>query len=208
MTPSTSDVTASKREGEVTIQLPDLVVQKIVPDGSDGFMFGYERNILIGLMNLIQAETVIEIGVQRGQCARLLLDHVSSIRTYWGIDVEAGHKTTLPQQQAEVAERPGELVIGDPRFHLVLKPYGSMSITVGALPMCDAIIIDGDHSAVAVRYDTLLAEASVRPGGLILWHDYAPQLWHNDVNDFIDSLRASGRDIRHIPDTWLAMEIV
>lgn len=190
------------------IRLPDLVVQRIVPDGSDGFMFGYERNILIGLMNLIQAETVIEIGVQRGQCARLLLDHVSSISAYWGIDVQAGYKTTLPSQQPEVPERPGELVLNDPRFHLILMPQGSTSIEVGTLPRSDAIIIDGDHSTEAVRHDTLLAEASVRKGGLILWHDYAPQLWHNDVNDFIDSLRVGGRDIRHIPDTWLAMEVV
>ena len=190
------------------INMPDLVVPGIVADGVDGFMFGYERNLLIGLLNLVKAERVIEIGVQRGQCARLMLDHVPSIKLYLGIDVEPGYRTTLPVQQAEVPDRPGELVLGDSRFHLMIKPNGSLSLCPGELPACDVMLIDGDHSAAAVRHDTALADASVRSGGLILWHDYAPALWSNGVNDVIDGMRAAGRDIRHIPDTWFAMEIV
>ena len=190
------------------INMPDLVVPGIVADGVDGFMFGYERNLLIGLLNLVKAERVIEIGVQRGQCARLMLDHVPSIKLYLGIDVEPGHKTTLPVQQAEVPDRAGELVLGDSRFHLLIRPQGSLSLRRGELPVCDVMLIDGDHSAAAVRHDTWLADASVRSGGLILWHDYAPTLWSNDVNIVIDEMRAAGRDIRHIPDTWFAMEIV
>ena len=190
------------------IQLPNLVIPSIAPAGSDGFMFGYERNVLIGLMRLISAETVIEIGVQRGQCARLLLDHVSSIKEYWGVDVDAGYRTVLPVQQTEIPAKPGELVLEDKRFNLLTKPNGSLSLRPGELPACDAILIDGDHRAGAVRHDTQLADASVRSGGLILWHDYAPPLFSNDVNAVIDAMLADGRDIRHIPDTWLAMEIV
>ena len=191
----------------LSIHLPNLVVPRIAPPGSDGFMQGYERNIIIALMNLIKAERVVEIGVQRGQCARLLLDHVPTITLYWGIDVAPGHRTSLAVQQSEVPAKPGELALSDPRFRLFLGQHGSRSIPEGYIETCDAMIIDGDHSTDGVAHDTMLAESAVRPGGLILWHDYAPPLFKNDVNDFIDGLRAGGRDIRHIPDTWLALEI-
>ena len=38
----------------------------------------------------------------------------------------------------------------------------------------DTALIDGGHAAEVVRSDTLNALRLVRPGGLIMWHDYCP----------------------------------
>lgn len=184
--------------------LPD--VQRIIPDGLDKYMWGYERNVLIALLNWLKAETVVEIGVQSGHCAIALLKNVPSIRQYIGIDVEPGYKTGLPSQQSEIPDRPGELVLQHGYFNLMTRPRGSLDLSECDLPTCDAMLIDGDHSECAVRQDSDLATHVVRPGGLILWHDYWPP-WQNDVVKVLNELHRMGRNIRHIPNTWLAMEV-
>jgi predicted O-methyltransferase YrrM len=39
----------------------------------------------------------------------------------------------------------------------------------------DYIFIDADHSYEAVRNDTLKAFEMLKPGGMVIWHDYAPK---------------------------------
>lgn len=170
-------------------------------------MSHYEREVLIGLLRSINAQTVIEIGVQCGLCARHLLNRVLSIRAYYGVDVGLGYRTGLWSQQSELPnERAGELVRDDPRFNLIVRPRGSQDLAPADLPTCDAVIIDGDHSAACVAHDTRLATDRVRPRGLIIWHDYWPP-FANDVVRFLDNLREKGRDIRWITNTWLASEL-
>jgi predicted O-methyltransferase YrrM len=177
-----------------------------VPDGNDGFMAHYERAVLVGLLRSIGAESVVEIGVQRGLGARELLNKCPGICAYYGVDVEAGYQTGLSVQQSELPnERAGELVRDDPRFHLIVRPNGSLDLSPDDLPECDAMIIDGDHSRTAVRHDTFLARVRVRAGGLIIWHDYATE-FANEVVNFLDALAQNGGDIRQIANTWLALE--
>jgi predicted O-methyltransferase YrrM len=41
---------------------------------------------------------------------------------------------------------------------------------------CDLIFVDGSHAASYVRSDTEKALRMLRPGGLLLWHDYSPHV--------------------------------
>jgi hypothetical protein len=41
---------------------------------------------------------------------------------------------------------------------------------------CDLIFVDGSHAASYVRSDTDKALRMLRPGGLLLWHDYSPHV--------------------------------
>ena len=38
----------------------------------------------------------------------------------------------------------------------------------------DSVLVDGGHSTAVVASDSLLAARLVRPGGLVLWHDFCP----------------------------------
>jgi hypothetical protein len=51
----------------------------------------------------------------------------------------------------------------------------------------------------------MLARALVRPGGIIVWHDYH-DLGNVDVKDVLDELHRAGDAIYHIENTWLAFE--
>jgi predicted O-methyltransferase YrrM len=186
--------------------ISDIAVSMVLP-GNDSFMSHHERAVLVGLLRSLRADTVVEIGVQRGLGAREFLNKCLGIRAYYGIDVEAGYRTGLWSQQSELPnERAGELVRDDPRFHLIVRPRGSLDLAPADLPICDVAIIDGDHSAACLTHDTRLASDRVRPGGLIVWHDYWPP-FDNDVVKFLDGLREKGRDIRWITNTWLALEL-
>jgi predicted O-methyltransferase YrrM len=182
----------------------DLDLPALSKADDDRFMTEYERRVLVALLYWIKAKTVIEIGVQRGHCARVLLDHVPTIRWYLGIDVEPGYKTGLSVQQTEVPDVAGDLVLQERRFRLKKLRHGSFDLT--ELPSCDVVLIDGDHGASAVSHDSHLAFKCVRPGGLILWHDYWPP-FANDVVVTLEKFRGAGRDIQHIADTWLAIEV-
>jgi hypothetical protein len=40
---------------------------------------------------------------------------------------------------------------------------------------CDVVFVDGSHAYSYVTSDSAKALAMVRPGGLVLWHDYSPE---------------------------------
>jgi predicted O-methyltransferase YrrM len=88
---------------------------------------------------------------------------------------------------------------------LVLRPRGSLDLTLQDLPPADAVFIDGDHGCLAVEHDSALARALVRPGGIIVYHDYH-ELGTVDVKPVLDLLHRGGRNIEHVEGTWLAFE--
>ncbi len=107
-------------------------------------------------------------------------------------------------QRAEVPQIAGELVIGDPRFKLLLRPTGSHELVSSDLSPCDAVFIDGDHSRKGVLNDTELALQVIRPGGIVMWHDYH-DLGTVDVRDVLHEIQKEFPDmpLRHVPGTWI-----
>ena len=58
------------------------------------------------------------------------------------------------------------------------------------LGQCDLVFIDGSHAYSYVASDTAKALRMVRPGGLVLWHDYVDP-WHTQgVFRFLNELSA------------------
>jgi len=200
---------------------PNLPLIRVVPTEHPGIrpqnylMTPKERGILITLLNDLKAETVVEIGINEGLCAEIMLRAVPTIRRYVGVDVEQGYVTSLGSQQKEIPEVPGKYAFPHGYFEVIVRPRGSFDLTPEDLPICDVMLIDGDHGREAVTWDTKLAMARVRPGGLILWHDYYLEeqiadtaVFTNNVPDVTAVLNEwflAGRDIRHIEDTWLAI---
>jgi predicted O-methyltransferase YrrM len=161
-----------------------------------------ETAIVIDLVRSVDARVMIEIGCQKGITAKNILKHAPSIEHYIGIDVEPDYVPTLRGQASEVPEVAGIEAGDDPRFELVIRPRGSLDLTPLDLEPCEAMFIDGDHSEAVVTHDSLFARRLVRPGGIIVWHDYRnPAV---EVTAALDKLHERGWPIDHVENTWLA----
>jgi predicted O-methyltransferase YrrM len=179
------------------------------------FMNPGEEEALIALVASVQpfCGRVVEIGVNVGRTAKAILANVPGVSRYLGVDVKPGYVPACPVQRGEIPERPGELVAGDKRFELILRPRGSLDLAPADLlgmggtgyAWVDAMFIDGDHGAAAVCHDTRLAHACVRPGGIVIWHDYH-DLGTVDVRAVLDDLFFCGARLQHVENTWLVFE--
>jgi predicted O-methyltransferase YrrM len=169
------------------------------------YMNDGELDLLVGLFAGVTPKAVLEFGVNTGITARAILENISGIEHYQGIDLEPGGITTLPGQWAEVSRNPGQLALPDKRFELILRPHGSFDLRPKNLISADAIFIDGDHSYGAVMHDTRLAYDLIREGGIIVWHDYLnPTV---EVTQALNDLMTrEGHRIYHIEGTWLAYQ--
>jgi predicted O-methyltransferase YrrM len=162
-----------------------------------------ELEILAALVRSIDAHDMLEIGCRDGRTAKLMLHNVPTLRRYQGIDVEPGYRPQHSHQLSEMPKIPGLYANNDPRFELILRPRGSLDLTANDLPPCDIAYIDGDHGHIAVNHDSNLAFKVVRPGGLIVWHDYN-NATTVDVKKIIDFYASCGKLITLIEGTWLA----
>ena len=158
-----------------------------------------EQEVLLGLLDQVaDLEVMVEIGVNMGITAKAILRHFPAIQRYVGIDVASGYQFELPAQASEFTTMPGALVRSDPRFALVLRGEGKLPAS------CDAIFIDGDHGYQSVTRDSHWAAEIVRPGGMIVWHDYGNATV--EVTRALDELHDEGREIWHVEGTWIAFE--
>jgi len=165
-----------------------------------------EIEILITMLRQVRPRRMAEFGVNEGRTARLILDNVPGIIEYLGFDVDRDYTPGKAFQRFEIPDEPGRYARDDPRFRLSVTPKGTRDLTSRRLGKLDAVFIDGDHSRETVEHDTRLAYAAVRPGGLIVWHDYH-DLGTVDVRDVLHDLAALGHAIRSVEGTWLAYEI-
>jgi predicted O-methyltransferase YrrM len=161
-----------------------------------------ETGLLVTLVNSVQPEVMIEIGCQEGRTAKIVLDNVPSLRKYIGIDIPSDRAPTLACQRGEVPRSAGVYASGDPRFFVLVCESGSLGLEPADLEACDAVFIDGDHSENAVARDSVLARSLVRPGGIIIAHDYGNDAV--EVSQALDRLDDQGWPWRHIEGTWLA----
>lgn len=162
-----------------------------------------EVETLAELYRANRVQTAIEIGVNEGRTADLLLHNVPTLKRYIGIDVRPGYKFTNPVQRNECPTHPGRLAVHDKRFELRVTRSGSLGMTADDLPPVDAIFVDGDHSAHAVLHDAALAAAIVNHAGIIVFHDYH-DLGKVDVRDVLDPLSAF-MPMWRIEGTWFAV---
>lgn len=168
------------------------------------FMNPGELETLIALIRSVNAKAVLEFGINVGRTAQAILEYCPTVESYEGVDVPMGYVTEKPVQRGEVPEVVGELVKDDPRVSLIVRPTGSHELVPQDLAPCDAVFIDGDHSRKGVLNDTALALEVVRPGGIVMWHDYH-DLGTVDVREVLHEMHQNFPDmpLRHVPGTWI-----
>ena len=167
-----------------------------------GYLAAGEMEVIASLVSMVEAEVMLEFGCRDGRTAAVLLRNVASLRRYVGVDVPASYVPALAHQVSEMVPAPGELAARDLRFELIIRDRGTLDLGPRDLPRADAVFVDGDHSERVVRHDSDLARALVRPGGVVIWHDY-----HNvgvDVTEVLDDLWDQGWPIEAVRGTFLA----
>lgn len=162
-----------------------------------------ELEVLIALIASVKPRAIAEFGVNVGRTAKAILANVPGIESYVGVDVPPSYVPSTAVQRHEVPKNPGEMVRGDPRFQLIVRPRGSLDLDRHDLAPCDAVFVDGDHGRQVVLHDSALALAIVRPGGIIVWHDYHA-LGTVAVAQVLDELPLFDPPIMHVEGTWLA----
>lgn len=162
-----------------------------------------EMEALIALVRSVNPKGVLEFGVNTGRTARMILENVAGIERYQGVDVPKGYVPAMKVQRNEVPDQPGYFAEDDPRFELILRPRGSHDLCADELAPCDAVFIDGDHSRAGVEQDFALANAVIRKGGIIVFHDYH-DLGTVDVRDVLDEWHDKGLPLVAVENTWLA----
>ena len=183
-----------------------LSVRYDQPRNARRFMNPGEIDVLVTLVRSVNPKTVIETGVNEGLTAETLLREVPTIERYIGIDLPYGHIPTCYPQRLETPRQAGRAVLNDPRFELILRLRGSRDLTPDDLPLCDAMFIDGDHSKSGVQQDAMLARNLVKPGGIVVYHDYHKLDKVPGVREVLNELFSDGHLIFHVEGTWLAYE--
>ena len=170
------------------------------------FMNDGELEVLVALMRSVSPKTVLEFGCNEGRTAKAILQNVADIERYQGVDVLPGYVPARAVQRNEVPRNAGWMMKDDPRFELILRRNGSLDLTADDLAAADAIFIDGDHGWKGVLNDSILALRLLRPGGVVIWHDYH-DLGTVDVRDVLELISRHAlvtQQIFHVEGTWLA----
>lgn len=172
----------------------------------DTFLTPVELQYLLDTVAVQKPRVIVEFGVQRGRNPEAILRNFDFVEEYVGIDVTPDHVTAMQCQRKEVPAIAGELAAHRSQYRSIVRPRGSHELIAEDLPQGDLYIIDGDHSALGVLNDRMLAKMSGRSGGRILYHDDngLPEV---QVTQTLAMLRKSeGAIIKHVDGTWWAVE--
>ncbi len=179
---------------------------KVLPESEYVFTPKQDFEVLIAFIKTFHIESVLEIGIQSGYTAELVLKNASFVKQYIGIDLLPDSHTTLTNQEQEIPNEAGIRVKHDNRVTIITAPRGTRDINPSILPKCQLVYIDGDHSAQGVAFDYKFAKQVIMPGGIICWHDYNNLI---GVNIAIERINAKeGDSVIHVKDTHMCFKIM
>ena len=171
-----------------------------LPDGTGGMNPG-DRRAVYYLAALLRPSSVLEVGTHIGAstvhlCAAMREHSPSPNRRLLCVDVrDVNDPGSRPWREYGASHSPRETTarLGCAGFvQFVARP--SLEVLREAGETFDLVVLDGDHSARAVYLEVAAALRLVAPGGVILLHDYFPDL------------RPLWRNGAVIPGPWLAMQ--
>jgi predicted O-methyltransferase YrrM len=160
----------------------------------------------------INAHNIFEFGTYRGQTTCGLAS-VSNDVTVYTLNL-------APDQAGSYGPYIGQFISTSPyksRIHQIFSDSANFDSSP-FLSKMDFIFIDADHSYDAVKNDTALAFKMLRPGGVIVWHDYAGKspgvykfmeeftqstpvfkIWNTCLIVYIDGINAENATLATIP---------
>jgi predicted O-methyltransferase YrrM len=171
----------------------DIVTLRL---GENGLYAAMEPNFLMmQLVAMLRPEKIFEIGTSQGRTTALMAMNAPLTTRIFTLDLPPDlavpdHATDM--HLIELARRELGIAFRDSPWQLRITQLMGDSGTFDFSPYYDAmdlVTIDGSHTYEFVRSDSLNAFRMIRPGGVILWHDYESMRSEYGVSKFVDSLR-------------------
>jgi hypothetical protein len=146
----------------------------------DGGTTCYETVCIAAIIEKVQPRCIFEIGTFKGQRTALFARHAPANAEIFTLDLEPNsiegmsvkpHEGDLPYIMKDEI---GEHFRGLPESCRVTQLLGD-SMTFDFTPFygkCELIFVDGGHTYPFVKADSSNAFKMLKPGGVILWHDY------------------------------------
>jgi predicted O-methyltransferase YrrM len=173
----------------------------------------FELKIISNLVRKINPDTIFEIGTFQGRTTlnMALNTHANAKIITLDLPSEGLSATAMEIEEGEVRyvqkELSGERFIGHPMATKIQQVFGD-SATYSFDPYKNSIdlaFIDGSHAYEYVLNDSKKILSIMRPGGLIIWHDYTN--WEG-VWTALNELHKSDfryKNIKHIGGTSIAI---
>ena len=172
-----------------------------------------ELMLICAFVRQRQPAACFEIGTFDGRTTQNVAANQPDAATCYTLDLPPSgiENAALPLASGDAAyiDKPasGARISTQPRSAKIVQLYGD-SATFDFSPYhgkIDLMFVDGSHSYEYVLSDTEAAWKMVKPGGLILWHDYDSRWWPG-VTRALNQLQSQDprfRNLRHVQNTAL-----
>ena len=149
---------------------------------------------LVSLARVQSARRIFEFGTFDGNTSYHLALNTPDDSQIFTVDIPPGTAPALKDDAGDRsfrdARRVGYRWRGSDvanKIHPILTDSARLDVSPYRHSM-DMVFVDGAHSAEYIRNDTSIALEMVRPGGIVVWHDYL--VW-NDVTTFLQKFSES-----------------
>ena len=172
-------------KGEVTLRL------------GENDLFAAQENsfLMMQLVAMLRPQRVFEIGTSQGRTTALIAMNTPPETKILTLDLPP--EQTVPKGASDVhlielsRKELGIAFKGTnwaPRITQLLGDSESFDFTPYRDAM-DLVTVDGSHTYKFVRTDSFNAFRMIRPGGVILWHDFESMRSEYGVSRFVDEMR-------------------
>ena len=153
----------------------------------EGGLVQTERQLLYQIARgLPSGATVVHVGVWRG--ASLIL-FMAALREAHFIGIDCFDMPGISSCSAQPPVAMAECISYVKAFATAghtLQLIRANTLELSAFPRADAIFVDGGHTKACIENDVKLAKAAIKPGGLLIFHDYGQSSWP-DVQHTLDA---------------------
>lgn len=160
-----------------------------------------------------QPRCLVEIGTANGRTTALMAQNAPT-GTIYTVNIppdeiaEGGKNVTFAPSLEEIGS-----YYKDKRFENIRQILANTAHWEPNFGPIDVAYIDGCHDADFVYNDTRKILKRCRPGSIVLWHDFNPELanvyeWINEVCMGVNRLYADGLvqgRILHLQDSWIGL---
>ena len=193
--------------GQITSEHTSVVLP--CPEAVDGNVSLLELIVLSRLVRERSPAAIFEIGTFNGRTAVTLAENAPESTTVYTLDLPRDAPTSLPILSGERKyvdkSQSGDWVRGSPHAGKVRQLFGDSATFDFSHYKVDLVFVDGSHAYDYVISDSRRALSMLRPGGMIVWHDYAE--W-DDVTRALGDLSTQDpkfRSLRRVAGTSLAV---
>lgn len=199
------------KESEIVNIIPTYNIDLQFPEHNRGLVSLLEMNVMLRLLDSINANSLFEFGTWAGKTTRTFSLYVEKVYTI-DIDKETADLSTLVKGQWGELSNHNDIGFYHKDRDNVVQFYGDSSLvdvmqnirnTIGK--QVDSCFIDANHRYEYVLSNTLQAFAMVKSGGLVIWHDVKD----DSVGEMgvIKALNTFDIAVYNIEGTWIGFSV-